>query len=66
MSCRGVVIVDESHNLRTTNARNKDAPFTEVHMGAWARGCMGALVHGSMGSWAHDRGRCEARGAQGA
>jgi hypothetical protein len=30
----GVVIVDESHNLRTTNARGADSPHTEAAVAA--------------------------------
>ncbi len=33
----GVVIVDESHNLRTTNSRQQDAPHTEASCAAAGR-----------------------------
>jgi SNF2 family DNA or RNA helicase len=32
----GVIIMDESHNLRTTNSRNADSPHTEAAVAAGA------------------------------
>ena len=43
----GMVIVDESHNLRTTNARGSDAPHTEACVAAVKRARRAVLLSGT-------------------
>lgn len=43
----GVVIVDESHNLRTTNARNTDSPHTEACVAAARHARRAVLLTGT-------------------
>jgi SNF2 family DNA or RNA helicase len=43
----GMVIVDESHNLRTTNARGCDAPHTEACVAAVRRAARAVLLTGT-------------------
>ncbi|GFH17530.1 uncharacterized protein HaLaN_14188, partial [Haematococcus lacustris] len=43
----GVVIIDESHNLRTTTTRNKDAPHTEACTAAATRAKRAVLLSGT-------------------
>lgn len=43
----GVVIVDESHNLRTTNSRQADSPHTEAAVAAGSRAGRLILLSGT-------------------
>jgi hypothetical protein len=43
----GMVIVDESHNLRTTNSREADSPHTEACVAAVARARRAVLLSGT-------------------
>lgn len=43
----GVVIVDESHNLRTTNSRDSDSPHTEACVAAVVRAHRAVLLSGT-------------------
>jgi SNF2 family DNA or RNA helicase len=43
----GMVVVDESHNLRTTNARGTDAPHTEACVAAVKRAKRAVLLSGT-------------------
>jgi hypothetical protein len=43
----GVVVIDESHNLRTTNARAQDSPHTEACIAAARRAPRAVLLTGT-------------------
>ena len=43
----GVVVVDESHNLRTTNSRDADSPHTEAAAAALGRARRAVLLTGT-------------------
>jgi SNF2 family DNA or RNA helicase len=43
----GVIIIDESHNLRTTNSRGADSPHTEAAVAAGAAAARLILLSGT-------------------